>query len=316
MDDEIVKVETTEVSRGNPDSLIERAIDGKLDITIIRELVLMKMKWDAEEARKAFIRAMAEFQKECPVIVKSKKGGVTKAGDVAYVYAPIDVIVSKTKDLISKNGFSYTFDTPVTMDKGVEIAMTINHIAGHSKVNKTFMPFVIQNNLLSPPQVMSATTSYALRRCFCDGFGITTGDEDNDGQARGLLESQFMDLVKDWKSNTEIIAVADTIETMGVYRDFLSKLPAKPDVDRFIKCVEKIDRAKHQKIWTMFEKSCITMKWSEFIQNLEKQTNTNIEKATILTQNDTAQHTDQNIQKPSETKGSKECFSEAPYGDS
>lgn len=288
MENEIVKVEEIPkqdvMVKTSPDSLLERAIDGKLDITIIRELVLLKKQWDDEQARKAYVVAMGDFQRDCPIIVKSVEGGKTKGGEVAYKFAPMDVILSTknkdgitVKDLIAQCGFSYTFDTPITSEKGVEAKMTIRHKDGHSETLTTFMPFVEKTGVMSPPQVVGSTRSYAMRYAFMNGFGITTGGEDNDGQGRELLESQFNDLVKDWRSNAEIIAVANTIESNGTYRDFLSKLPKQSDVDRFTKCLEKVDRIKRLPLWTKFEKSCIAMKWQGFLEILEKQVEANVE---------------------------------------
>lgn len=283
--EEVIKVEEIPkqdaMVKSSPDSLLERAIDGKLDITIIRELVLLKKQWDDEQARKAYTVAMGDFQRDCPIIIKSIDGGVTKTGQVAYKFAPMDVILATknkdgvtVKDLIARCGFSYTFDTPITSEKGVDAKMTIRHREGHAETLTTFMPFVEKTGVMSPPQVVGSTRSYAMRYAFMNGFGITTGGEDNDGQGRELLESQFNDLVKDWRSNAEIIAVANTIESNGTYRDFLGKLPKLSDVDRFTKCLEKVDRIKRQPLWVKFEKACIAMKWLPFLEMLEKQVGT------------------------------------------
>lgn len=291
--------------KSNPDSLLERAIDGKLDITIIRELVLLKKQWDDEQARKAYVVAMGNFQRDCPIIIKSIDGGMTKTGQVAYKFAPMDVILSAknkdgitVKDLIARCGFSYIFDTPITSEKGVEAKMTIRHKEGHAETSTSFMPFVEKTGVMSPPQVVGSTRSYAIRYAFMDGFGITTGGEDNDAQSRELLESQFMDLVKDWESSAEIIAVADTIEANATYRDFLSKLPKQKDVERFIKCIEKVELIKQPKLWTMFEKSCIAMKWEGFLENLEKQTKVNIEEASIEPQTVVNEQGEEDIELP------------------
>lgn len=298
------------VVKASPDSLLERAIDGKLDITIIRELVLLKKQWDDEQARKAYVVSMGDFQRDCPIIIKSVDGGVTKTGQVAYKFAPMDVILASknrdgitVKDLIAQCGFSYTFDTPITSEKGVEAKMTIRHKEGHAETLTTFMPFVEKTGVMSPPQVVGSTRSYAMRYAFMNGFGITTGGEDNDGQGRELLESQFMDLVKDWKSNAEIIAVANTIESNGTYRDFLAKLPKPSDVDRFTKCLEKVDRIKRLPLWVKFEKSCIAMKWSGFLELLEKQIETSPDNSP---KNATEPQGGQNNSTPTENAGGEQ----------
>ena len=291
MNDEI-KVE--EIPRENklqkidPNVFIEQAIDAKLDIHSLRELILLKKQWDADQAKKAYIEAMAQFQKECPIIIKSKSGGVTKTGVVAYKFAPIDIILTtknkngeSVKALISKHGFSYTFNTPITTDKGIKICMKITHNIGHSELSELEMPFVEKTGVMSPPQVIASTMSYAKRYAFMNGFGILTGDEDNDAQGKELLEEQLMKLIADWESKDEIIAIANTIESLSVYRDFLLKMPKKEDVERFKHCLTKVPTSKHPGLWQRFEKASISVKWVQLIEDLENKLNINIEEAKI-----------------------------------
>ena len=40
---------------------------------------------------------------------------------------------------------------------GVEVAITVSHIQGHSKTSTVFMPFVSKTGVMSGPQVIGAT---------------------------------------------------------------------------------------------------------------------------------------------------------------
>src|SRR5690606_9150039 len=106
--DEPIKVEAEEVSKevsrtsNKPDSevaispmqLIELAISKDADVDKLEKLMQLKERWDKENARKSFIADLAAFQSKCPVIIKSKEGGKTKEGAVAYKYAPIDKVLT------------------------------------------------------------------------------------------------------------------------------------------------------------------------------------------------------------------------------
>ena len=243
----------------NPSHLLELAIQNKLDVGALKELMQMKKEWDAEIARKEYVIAMARFQSECPIIIKSVRGTVTKSGDLAYKFAPMDVILATkneagkaVKELIAENGFSYTFDIPITADTGVSVKMKINHIGGHEEISNSNMPFVEKTGVMSPPQVVGATRTYAIRYAFMNGFGIITGDEDNDAISTGYYE-EFEKIVEKWKDTTYIRKVLGTITHKSAFRTFLIDLPTIEQTDRLLKIMSKI-RLDEKKVWNDWQR--------------------------------------------------------------
>jgi ERF superfamily. len=93
------------------DMLISKAVDRNVSIETMERLLAMRKELRAEKAKEAFDADMASFQGECPTIKKTKAGGKTESGVVAYHYAPIEAIVEQVKGLISKYGFSYAIKT-------------------------------------------------------------------------------------------------------------------------------------------------------------------------------------------------------------
>src|ERR1035437_362578 len=92
------------------DTLLGQAIEKGATIDTLERLLTLRRELKGEQAKEAYDRDMASFQAECPVVVKSKKGGATKSGETAYNYAPLDVIVSQTKKLINEHHFSYAIN--------------------------------------------------------------------------------------------------------------------------------------------------------------------------------------------------------------
>lgn len=163
------------------ESFITQAISANVPIETLERLLAMRTQVKAEQAKEAFDRAMAEFQGDCPIIVKSKNGGQTNSGIVAYKYAPLDVIVKQTKDLLKKNGFSYAIQTVTDLEK-VKVTCFVKHELGHSESSSVEVPLGAKTSVMSAPQVVASALTFAKRYAFCNAFGILTGDEDTDAR--------------------------------------------------------------------------------------------------------------------------------------
>lgn len=158
---------------------ISQAIAQNLPVETMERLFALRERVKAESAREAFIGAMAKFQSECPVIVKTKEV-YTKSGGKAYAYAPIESVVSQVKDALASNGFSYSTNMEMS-GTGVKVTIKVQHILGHSEVTEMSVPLGSKTAVMSDSQVVAAASTFAKRYAFLNAFGILTGDEDNDG---------------------------------------------------------------------------------------------------------------------------------------
>lgn len=178
-----------EIQDSGFEMLIAKAIDKDTSVEVMEKLLAMRKEFLAEQAKKAFDEAMAKFQKECPVIEKTKpvyeKGSTTA---IRYKYAVLDSIVSQTKNAIASNGLSYSFDE-LKDEKFTTIICTVTHIAGHSRQTSFKIPIGTEA-YMSDVQKHGARMTFGKRYAFCNAFGIITGDEDNDAQDTGKSSSQ------------------------------------------------------------------------------------------------------------------------------
>ena len=172
-----VIVESKNTPAVSIEAVIQQAIDKNVPVETMEKLLGMRRELKAEFAKEQFDKAMADFQSECPVIKKSKAGGQTDAGVVAYKYAPLEVIVSQVKDLIHKHGFSYAIQTETSKEM-VKAICIVKHMAGHSESSNMEVPLGTKTQVMSNTQVVAAALTFAKRYAFCNGFGILTGDED------------------------------------------------------------------------------------------------------------------------------------------
>lgn len=271
--------EPTARAEYNPYSLIEMAIQSNADIDKLERLMALQERWEANQAKKAYIENMAKFQSECPIIIKSKEGGTTKAGDVAYKYAPIDVVLEmenkageSVKSLIARHGFSYDLDTPSITTEEVTAVLTISHKDGYSRVFSINMPFTDKTNMMNRAQVVGATSSYAKRYVFLNGFGIMTGDEDTDSITDVQQEdfsARLNEIPEQYRAKW--VSMESTVKNRAGYTNLLHAIPTLEQIKNYKENIDaKLEESMKDKSWKLFIQQNSTSA-NKFIDDITKQ---------------------------------------------
>lgn len=157
--------------------LLTLAIEKKVPVETLKELLEMSNQIKKQAAQEAFVKAMANFQKECPTIIKTKIVK-DKSGNKRYSYAPIESIVQQVKTPLANNGLSYSLN--VENDKDMMVVLcTIKHELGHSETTRFPVP-IGKEEYMSDVQKYGARSTFAKRYAFMNALGIMTGDEDTD----------------------------------------------------------------------------------------------------------------------------------------
>jgi hypothetical protein len=171
-------------------ALIDKAVDAKAAIEVLKELRAMERDIAAERSKAAFDESMSGFQVECEPILK-EKGVPTSSGAMAYKYAPIEAIEIQIRPLCRKHGFSHTFDTDTTSAEGWVIAKClVTHKDGHSRVSTAKFPLGTKTNIMSNTQQYAAALTFANRRALCNAYGLILVGEDLDGDSGRLKGSK------------------------------------------------------------------------------------------------------------------------------
>lgn len=173
-------VATKEIVAVHPETLIAQAIEKGLPVETMERLLVMRRELKEEWAREQYFQALMAFQRECPIIKKTKKV-FDKSGKLRYEYAPIEDIVKQVGGLFEKHGFSYSIH-PKSEPQAVTAICTIHHVSGHSESSEFTVPIDADAYMNAAQKVASALT-YAKRYAVTNGFGILTGDSDDDAGA-------------------------------------------------------------------------------------------------------------------------------------
>jgi hypothetical protein len=193
-DTKIVNVEESKVVN----TFITDAIAKGLPVETMEKLFALREKVKAEYAKEEFMSAMANFQRDCPVIEKTKKvfekGSDTK---VRYAYADLGGIVEQVKKPLAENKLSYDFITE-EIQGTLKVTCTVTHALGHSKSSSFQVPIGAEA-YMSDVQKYGARVTFAKRYAFCNALGILTADEDTDSP-------------EDTKVNTKLAGMKEQIE--------------------------------------------------------------------------------------------------------
>lgn len=189
----------------NPETLIAQAITKGLPVETMERLLAMRKELKAEFAKEQFDQAMANFQRDCPVINKNKSVLERNSTKARYKFASLDSIVDQTRKVISENGLSYSIKTKID-DKMFTATVRVAHIAGHSEESDFSIPIGTEQ-FMSDVQKFGARSTFAKRYAFLNAFGIMTGDEDQESSI---------------SSNDNVKTNADTLKPSEVKNEMIS----------------------------------------------------------------------------------------------
>ncbi len=197
MTNEIAKQENT------PSTLIEQALAKGSDIDVMERLFTLQERWEANQAKKAFDKAMADFQGECPIIEKKTKV-FDRDGKLLYSYAKIESIVEQVGPFLTKSGLSYIFKPKETKDGEVTTICIAKHVDGHSEESEMSIKKGQGTSIQSSSQAVGGDVTFSKRYAFCNVFGIMTGDEDNDAKPDDQPEPVFIKEINEIKTMGEL----------------------------------------------------------------------------------------------------------------
>lgn len=179
------KASSTElIERGesSPSDIIRVAMTEKADLAQIEKLLELQERWEANQARKAYHKSMAEFKANPPKIFKDRKVGYDSktGGKVNYNHASLGNIVEKISKELSKYGLSASWKTQ--QDKNITVTCKLTHVQGYGEETSLTADADMsgsKNNI----QAIGSTITYLERYTLLALTGLATYEQDTDGVA-------------------------------------------------------------------------------------------------------------------------------------
>jgi len=172
-----------------PASLIEMALARGADEKALEKLekvLELQERWEANEAKKAYVKAMAEFKKNRPEILKTKHVSYTnnKGQKVEWDHAVLGEITEAIIKGISEYGFYHRWDTEQPDKITVKTTCIMTHELGHSE----------STSMSGPPdtsggkdelKAVSSTNTLLQRLTLLALTGLAAKGLDNEGNGNG-----------------------------------------------------------------------------------------------------------------------------------
>jgi len=168
----------------SPDSFIVQAIQNNAPVETLEKLMLLKERYEAGEAKKAYIQAMQAFQSLKPDL---KRGSEVSfgAGKTAYKFCSLPDIEKALKGPLSDCGLTYRFEN-FTDESRFGVRCIVTHVQGHSECTEMAAPADTSGNK-NAIQAIGSTSTYLMRYTLIAAFALTTADEDDDGASNSEL---------------------------------------------------------------------------------------------------------------------------------
>jgi len=188
----------------SPAQLILQAVGAGADLEKLGGLLELQEKYEANEARKAYHKAMAAFKANPPKIEKDKKVSFkTGSGVTEYNHASLANVTEKINKSLSEHGLSASWTT--AQNGQITVTCKITHELGHSEETSLTGPADTSGSK-NPIQQMGSSITYLQRYTLLALTGLATSEMDDDGNAAitkvPITDEQF-DILSDWMASAK-----------------------------------------------------------------------------------------------------------------
>jgi len=276
-----------------PSQIMAMAVERSLAPETLSKLMDVQERWEANQAKKAYVEAMTAFKLEAPaVLLKDSQVNFTNksGGKTQYTYANLGSIVQRITTLLGKHQLSASWSTNQA-NGGIAVTCNITHVSGHREAV----------TLEAPPdgsggknsiQAVGSTVTYLQRYTLLAALGLATGTDDDDGRSYGQSGEPYpqdTSAPKEPPKKKEVdprTKVIDTIEAATKYgwsmpveiEKALNNLMSRPDKevselqDRIVELIGIYQDELIEGIKQATEGKDLTAKQKSFLKDIKKKT--------------------------------------------
>lgn len=190
-----------------PMRLLEIATQQNADVDKLGVLMELQLKWEANEARKAFVTALNTFKANAPKISKNKAVDFTsQKGRTHYRHATLDNVSEVIGAALAEVGISHRWETEQLDGGMIRVTCILTHAMGHSE--KVWLQAGRdesgnKNNI----QAVGSTVTYLQRYTLLAATGMAVQDQDDDGA--GGKDGMAAHIKADWLAQIEALSSID-----------------------------------------------------------------------------------------------------------
>ena len=209
-----------------PMDMLNMAVSQNADLDKMEKLMALHERWQANEAKKAYVVAMGAFKADPPTIYKEKTVSFeTTKGTTTYTHALLENAAELIGSALTKHGLSFHWNCDQLEGGIVKVTCVITHVQGHSE-SVPLQAGLDQSGGKNNIQALGSTITYLQRYTLFAATGMAAKGVDDDGaktNAEYITEGQVADL------NALLDEVgADKVKFRAHFKiDKIEELPAK-----------------------------------------------------------------------------------------
>jgi hypothetical protein len=163
----------------SPAAMLALAVQQGTPVADLQALMDLKERWEAGEAKKAFVVAMARFKKNVPALPRSSDVAYK---DVKFSFCPLDKMCAILDPALAACGLSYNW-TQSQAEGLITVTCTLTHKLGHSE-STSLTASADNSGGKNGIQGIGSTNSY-LQRYTLRAITGTAEAGDDDGAGAG-----------------------------------------------------------------------------------------------------------------------------------
>lgn len=211
----------------NPMQMLAIMTQRGVSMADLKDLVALAKDWEAGQARKAYVEAMALFKAEPHKIFKTKDVKIPNGPQ--FKHATLADVADGVVASLAKFGLSHNWITEQNADV-IKVTCVITHKMGHSE----------RTELVGAPdtgpgrnkiQAVGSTITYLQRYTLMAACGLAASDMDDDGKASGKITIEREpepNGYADWTLDMEALADEGFARLTAVWAK------AKPEYRRYV----------------------------------------------------------------------------------
>lgn len=164
-----------------PAELLQIAVQQGADLDKLERLMALQERWEANEAKKAYLAAFAAFRDEGVRLLKNR--AVTDGPLRGKSYAELFAVVNATTAALSKHGLSASWSIVEDAKDWIRVRCTLTHTAGHAEFVEMGGPPDV-GGAKNAIQARASTVSYLERYTLKAILGLAEQDDDSDANAK------------------------------------------------------------------------------------------------------------------------------------
>lgn len=172
----------------SPMAMVGRALEMGVSADILKQMMDLRDREEARNAKLAFTRAIAAAKAELRPIMKTREVDYTPTGKqrVNYRHEDLAGIEEQVTPILTTHGLSYRFESDNGPDRPITVTCVLEHVDGHS--TRTPLSAAADNSGgKNSLQAIASAVTYLQRYTLKLALGLSVSHDD-DGQSADKTE--------------------------------------------------------------------------------------------------------------------------------